>query len=101
MEGSTGVGARIGVAGGGGGGARPWGQPGMASIEAWRAGQRRESRRLDPRRGRARSAGVWTRSMAESRGWGEDSRGRASRRGNLEWRPSKLGERGRDVNHGG
>jgi hypothetical protein len=53
------------------------------------------------RRGRVRSAGVWARSMAESWGWGEDSRGRAGRGGNLEWRPSKLGERGRDANHEG
>jgi hypothetical protein len=34
-------------------------------------------------------------------GGGEDRRGGAGRGGNLEWHPSKLGEQGRDVNHGG
>jgi hypothetical protein len=43
----------------------------------------------------------WARSMAESRGWGEDSRGGADRGDNLEWRSSKLGYRGRGTNQEG
>lgn len=34
-------------------------------------------------------------------GWGEDSRGGAGRRDNLEWRSSKLGYRGRGTNQEG